>query len=128
MRRLILLAVAVAMLCTPVRGQELSANWAELTASDFERAIQRSAGTCALPFGIVEKHGPTGPLGTDLINVRYSTAQAVKQEYVLSFPSTTSARSRRRVTSQAPSPTAPDCSSSYCRRPWPKWHGTDAGR
>jgi len=39
-----------------------------------------------LPFGILEKHGPAGVLGTDLINVRFSTLKATKDEYVIVFP------------------------------------------
>jgi creatinine amidohydrolase/Fe(II)-dependent formamide hydrolase-like protein len=33
-----------------------------LTAEDFVKAVQKAQGTCILPFGIVEKHGPSGPL------------------------------------------------------------------
>ena len=39
-----------------------------------------------MPFGIVEKHGPSGPLGTDLINVRYISEMAAKKEYTILFP------------------------------------------
>jgi Uncharacterized protein, putative amidase len=54
-------------------AQGLSAKWEELTGPDFVLALQASKNTCALPFGIIEKHGPSGPLGTDLLNVRYTT-------------------------------------------------------
>src|SRR5262249_17447458 len=64
----------------------LLVKWEELTAPDFVAAIQRSQGTCVLPFGILEKHGPHLPLGTDLINVRYASLQAAEQEYVVVFP------------------------------------------
>src|SRR5439155_229564 len=67
-------------------AQQLSAKWEELTASDFVSAIQMSRGTCALPFGILEKHGPAGALGTDLINVRFATLKAAKDEYTIVFP------------------------------------------
>jgi hypothetical protein len=56
--------------CTVHAQSKLSAKWEELTASDFRDAIQQSKGTCLLPFGILEKHGPHLPLGTDLLNVR----------------------------------------------------------
>ena len=46
---------------------KLSVHWEELTASDFREGIHRSQGTCLLPFGILEKHGPHLPLGTDLL-------------------------------------------------------------
>jgi creatinine amidohydrolase len=39
-----------------------------------------------LPFGIIEKHGPQLPLGTDLINVRYASLQGAGQEYAVVFP------------------------------------------
>ena len=39
-----------------------------------------------LPFGIIEKHGPHLPLGTDLINVRYVAQHAAEQEYTVIFP------------------------------------------
>jgi creatinine amidohydrolase len=65
---------------------KLSAKWEELTAGEFRQAIQDSKGTCLLPFGILEKHGPHLPLGTDLLNVRYVAFQAVQQEYAVVFP------------------------------------------
>jgi creatinine amidohydrolase len=67
-------------------AQGLSAKWEELTGPDFVRALEASKGTCALPFGIIEKHGPAGPLGTDLFNVRYTTGLAAKEEYTIIFP------------------------------------------
>jgi creatinine amidohydrolase len=67
-------------------AQQVSAKWEELTAADFVTALQQSRATCALPFGILEKHGPAGVLGTDLINVRFSTLKATKDEYVIVFP------------------------------------------
>jgi creatinine amidohydrolase len=81
--RFALLAVLVA---TPCSAQTLSTKWEELTAGDFVKALDASRGTCALPFGIIEKHGPSGPLGTDLINVRYATSLAAAQEYTIVFP------------------------------------------
>src|SRR5215831_16554537 len=66
--------------------QKLSTHWEELTADDFRHAIQQSKGTCLLPFGILEKHGPHLPLGTDLINVRYAALHAAEQEYAIVFP------------------------------------------
>jgi creatinine amidohydrolase len=65
---------------------KLSAHWEELTAADFREAIRNSQGTCLLPFGILEKHGPHLPLGTDLLDVRYAALHAAGQEYALVFP------------------------------------------
>jgi creatinine amidohydrolase len=84
-----LLAVCVALLFCPVAGwpqAKLSVHWEELTAADFRTAIQQSQGTCLLPFGILEKHGPHLPLGTDLLNVRYAALHAAEQELAVVFP------------------------------------------
>lgn len=70
----------------PLRAQNLSVHWEELTGPDFIQAIRQSQGVCMLPFGILEKHGPHLPLGTDLINVRYLAEQAAAKEYVVIFP------------------------------------------
>jgi len=67
-------------------AQKLSPRWEELTAGDFVRAIQQSQGVCVLPFGILEKHGPHLPIGTDLLDVRYAVMNAVQQEYAVVFP------------------------------------------
>src|SRR5213593_584025 len=74
------------MSAASVAAQRLPAKWEELTAADFVKALDQARGVCLLAFGIIEKHGPAGPLGTDLINARYSTLLAVKQEYAVVFP------------------------------------------
>src|SRR5207237_1758791 len=65
---------------------KLSVHWEELTGADFKDAIARAQGTCLLPFGIMEKHGPQLPLGNDLLNVRYVALNAAQQEYAIVFP------------------------------------------
>lgn len=65
---------------------KLSVHWEELTAGDFRDAVREAKGTCLLPFGILEKHGPHLPLGTDLLNVRYAALHAAEQEYSVVFP------------------------------------------
>lgn len=42
----------------------LLTKWEELTTPDFKIAVEKSAKTCVIPYGIVEKHGPHLPLGT----------------------------------------------------------------
>jgi len=64
----------------------LSVHWEELTAADFRQGIEKSQGTCLLPFGILEKHGPHLPLGTDLLDVRYAALHAAEREYAIMFP------------------------------------------
>src|SRR6202789_4678090 len=65
---------------------KLSVHWEELTGPDFIEAIKRAQGVCLLPFGIIEKHGPHMPLGTDLINVRYAALHAAENQYAVVFP------------------------------------------
>jgi creatinine amidohydrolase len=92
MRRSFLLALAVLLASTTVGAQtpaapgRLSVRWEELTAADFVAAIRRSQGTCLLPIGIMEKHGPHLPLGNDLHLVRYASLTAAQQEYAVVFP------------------------------------------
>jgi len=81
-----IVVAALAVSESPARAQRLSPKWEELTASDFVQALEAAANSCVLPFGIVEKHGPAGPLGTDLINVRYTTLLAAADEYAIVFP------------------------------------------
>jgi creatinine amidohydrolase len=65
---------------------KLSVHWEELTGPDFVDAIKRAQGTCMLPFGILEKHGPHMPIGTDLLDVRYAALHAAEQQYTVVFP------------------------------------------
>jgi len=67
-------------------AQELPTRWDELTASDWNAALEKSNYTCILPIGILEKHGPHGPLGSDLIKVREWSARATQREYAVVFP------------------------------------------
>jgi creatinine amidohydrolase len=88
MRHMFFCFLAISLIAAyPANAQsKLSAKWEELTAADFRQAIQQSKSTCLLPFGILEKHGPHLPLGTDLLNVRYASLQATQQEYAVVFP------------------------------------------
>src|SRR5262249_33677627 len=77
-------ALLLILLSTAAFSQsKLSPKWEELTAGDFVEAIHQTHGTCMLPFGILEKHGPHLPLGTDLINVRHAALLAAQKEYVV---------------------------------------------
>jgi len=88
MRHMVFCFFAMSLIAAyPANAQsKLSVRWEELTAADFRQAIQQSKSTCLLPFGILEKHGPHLPLGTDLLNVRYASLQATQQEYAVVFP------------------------------------------
>lgn len=87
MRRMFVgLVVAVMFAFTLAGQQKLSTHWEELTAADFVAAVHQSDGVCVLPFGIIEKHGPHLPLGTDLLDVRFAVFNAVREEYAVVFP------------------------------------------
>ena len=66
--------------------QKLSAQWEELTGPDFIKAIHQSQNTCILPIGILEKHGPHLPIGSDLLNSRYVALHAADKSYAVVFP------------------------------------------
>jgi len=76
----------------PVQAQtatpqtKLSVHWEELTGPDFVKAIQQAQGTCILPIGILEKHGPHMPIGSDLLTSRYTAVHAAEKQYAVVFP------------------------------------------
>ena len=86
MYRILAFFLGLYLILPVASAQELSVHWAELTAPEFVQALDRAGGVCLLPFGVIEKHGPAGPLGTDLISVRYATVAAAEQEYAIVFP------------------------------------------
>ena len=65
---------------------DLPVRYEELTILQFVEAVEKSGKIAILPLGILEKHGPHLPLGTDLIDVRETCFRAVKQEYAVVFP------------------------------------------
>jgi len=83
--------IALAVLpCSAQDAQDppgaLTVRWEEMTAPAFVDAVDRSKSTAVIPLGIVEKHGPHLPLGTDLINVREVVLRAAAEEYTIVFP------------------------------------------
>ncbi len=58
----------------------------ELTSPQFARAVELSGGVCVIPLGIIEKHGPHLPLGTDLFEAREASCNAAKKEYAVVYP------------------------------------------
>jgi creatinine amidohydrolase len=72
---------------TPAKpAPDLPVRYEELTAPDFVRAVARSQATCIIPVGILEKHGPHLPLGTDLLDCREVSFRAARKEYTIVFP------------------------------------------
>lgn len=64
----------------------LPVKWEELTTPDFIKAVKNSESTCIIPIGVLEKHGPHLPIGTDVMSIREIAVRAAKKEYVLVFP------------------------------------------
>src|SRR5882762_6320166 len=84
--KIVITALAVLFAAQPVSARALRSRWDELTASDWPMALKNSSQTCILPIGILEKHGPHVPIGSDLIQVREWSARATKKEYSVVFP------------------------------------------
>ncbi len=84
-----MVAASLAPICLPAQSPAssgLSVHWEELTGPDFVHAIEQAKNTCVLPFGILEKHGPHMPIGTDLLDVRYAALHAAAKQYAVVFP------------------------------------------
>ena len=65
---------------------KLPVKYEELTAPEFAQAVKLADGVCVLPIGILEKHGPHLPLGTDMLDAREIALRAVSKEYSIVFP------------------------------------------
>ena len=82
-----LLTITILMLCAlGAQAQRLPAAWEELTASDFPLAVKQAQGVCLVPMGVLEKHGPHLPLGTDVYSARELCFRAAQQEYCIIYP------------------------------------------
>jgi creatinine amidohydrolase len=85
-----LLALSVAAAAVPQAPKpaaaHLSVRYEEIASPDFARAVAQSGGTCVVPLGILEKHGPHLPIGTDLIDCREISQRAAAAEYTIVFP------------------------------------------
>jgi creatinine amidohydrolase len=58
----------------------------ELTSPQFAKAVELAKGVCVIPVGIIEKHGPHLPLGTDLFEAREASCEAAMKEYAIVYP------------------------------------------
>ncbi len=79
------LAASASFAQAPPASGELPMKWEELTAPDFVKAVERSGGTAVIPIGVIEKHGPHLPLGTDLLDAREVALRGVKKEYSIVY-------------------------------------------
>lgn len=78
--------ITVALQGQQVSSVSLPFKMEELTSPGFVRAAELSKGVCIIPMGIIEKHGPHLPLGTDLFEAREAATEAAKKEYAIVFP------------------------------------------
>lgn len=60
--------------------------WDRLTSLDFKKAVEKAQGVCVIPIGVLEKHGPHLPLGTDVLRAHEMCRRAAGQEYAIIFP------------------------------------------
>ena len=81
-----LLLIIFALIPIGLTSQEIPTRWDELTFSDWDLALEKSNNTCILPIGILEKHGPGVPIGSDLIRAREWAKRATEEEYAVVFP------------------------------------------
>jgi creatinine amidohydrolase len=64
----------------------LSFKWEEITSPQFSKAVAIAGGVCVIPMGVIEKHGPHLPLGTDMFEARETAFRAAQKEYAIVFP------------------------------------------
>lgn len=67
-------------------AQNLPVQYEELTAVQFKDAVEKSSETVIIPIGVLEKHGPHMPLGTDVYTAREIALRAAEMEYAVVFP------------------------------------------
>src|SRR5512136_2294770 len=65
---------------------KLPFKWEEITSPQFVKAVDLARGVCVIPLGIIEKHGPHLPLGTDLFEARATVSAAAEKEYAIVYP------------------------------------------
>lgn len=85
------LLIAALLISAGITAQQsdqkgLSYKMEELTSPKFARAVEAAKGVCIIPIGIIEKHGPHLPLGTDLYEAREFAFAAAAKEYAVVYP------------------------------------------
>jgi creatinine amidohydrolase len=86
MKSVLIAIFALLLSSSALFSQKLSAQWEELTASDFALAVEQSESVCLIPLGVIEKHGQQLPLGTDVYTVREVCRRAAEKEYCIIYP------------------------------------------
>ncbi len=80
------LLLSVFMTAQQANPENLPFKMEDLTSPKFAKAVTLSGGVCVIPLGIIEKHGPHLPIGTDLYEAREIAFIAAKKEYAIVFP------------------------------------------
>jgi creatinine amidohydrolase len=83
---LALLLPATVLLSQQSKPAAIPYKMEELTSPQFVRAVELAGGVCVIPLGIIEKHGPHLPLGTDMFEARETAFEAAEIEYAVVFP------------------------------------------
>ena len=89
MKKLLLLSFTIfcfAILSAQPVNNDIPFKMEELTSPQFVTAVEKAGGVCVIPLGIIEKHGPHLPLGSDLFESREVVTTAAKKEYAVVFP------------------------------------------
>ena len=90
MKKTVLLLAAVSLTsllsCQTAGDQKIPFKMEDLTSPQFVTAVEKAGGVCVIPLGIIEKHGPHLPLGTDLYEARQTAFTAAENEYAVVFP------------------------------------------
>jgi creatinine amidohydrolase len=82
----VLFSAGCALAAVVASASDLPPRWDDLTATQWPEATERSGQTCILPFGVLEKHGPHAPIGSDMIKARELALRAAQREYAVVFP------------------------------------------
>ena len=83
------ITMILAILCLAfmqAEAQDLPTRMEDLSALQFKEAVRKSSKTVILPIGVLEKHGPHMPLGTDVFTAREMALRAAEEEYAVVFP------------------------------------------
>ncbi len=80
------LIISFAIMAQQSNSGNLPYRMEDLTSPQFVKAVELAKGVCIIPLGIIEKHGPHLPLGTDIYESREASFRAAQQEYAVVFP------------------------------------------
>lgn len=83
--KLLLIALVLGTILT-AQTPGLPFKMEDLTSPKFTKAVELSGGVCVIPMGVIEKHGPALPIGTDMYESREIAFTAAGKEYAVVYP------------------------------------------